>query len=280
MKWFFVNEGKDPISAILNTFRFPVCLDVLGESSLSVDYSRWYLDQNVEFLEVLPSKTGDFQLALKPSAFVDFLEEAQVEQRFLKLIHLSRQKQVPVIFDAEIREVNEKFWPILCWLAKNKYNVGCALQCYWTDAKDFATQIINLNPSEFEIRLVKGAYYKRELEKYPNKVCASISETTRQLIDISNFVAQNTKIKVAVGTHDLDVIKKLMLSDISRKIEFQVLYGVGNGFARYLKDLGFQVRLYTPFSMGRFDPTPYLIRRAQENTNPFGFVRKLLHELV
>lgn len=275
---FFFTKQAFSASQVINECGLnSMCIDILAEYVSDAETGLLYLNLNHDIVKAIPL-FHDLHLALKPSAFVNSLAENRINQALHKILEDASNKNLPVIFDAEDRETNLAFLPTLKNLATNGYIVGSAFQLYWKDIEKFIEPFSQFNKT-FHFRLVKGAYYDREKFRYPSLLHSTITDTTKHLLDLALNLAKSSA-NVAVGTHDRDLIMELTKYP---QFELQFLYGIGSGFYRMLTDYGQRTRVYTPFYflkeliLGR--PEQYLLRRLQENTDPYSYASKLLKHI-
>lgn len=274
---FFVKQSFSPYIAVQECSSESICIDVLAEYILDLESALVYLDLNLEILKSIP-RLHNFQLAIKPSTFINWIHNQECLDAVNRILTEASCRNVPVIFDAEDRETNQRFLPTLMAFARNGYLIGSAFQCYWVDTKDVIDQFTRFNKTFF-FRLVKGAYYNREANRHSKLLFKDIQHTTENLFETAVELA-NAGMNVAVGSHDLDLINQLKPET---NIELQFLHGVGNGFYRLFNDMNRKTRLYTPFYFSSHysfsNPAGYLLRRLQENTDPYGYASKLLQSL-
>lgn len=274
---FFVKHSFSPYIALQECSSESICIDVLAEYISDLESALIYLDLNLQILKSIP-RLHNFQLAIKPSTFINWIRSKDCLDALNRILTEASCRNVPIIFDAEDRETNQRFLPTLMAFAGQGYLLGSAFQCYWVDTKDVIDQFTRFKKTFF-FRLVKGAYYSREASRHSKLLFKDIQNTTENLLQTAVQLAKSG-MNVAVGSHDLDLINQLKPVT---NIELQFLYGVGNGFYRMFNDINRKTRLYTPFYFSSdyafSNSGGYLLRRLQENTDPYGYALKLLKRL-
>ncbi|NMG60466.1 L-glutamate gamma-semialdehyde dehydrogenase, partial [Geitlerinema sp. P-1104] len=136
------------------------------------------------------------------------------------------------------------------------------------------------------VRLVKGAYWDRETIRaqqhdwpqpvYNDKAATDVNfeRLTRLLLEHHEYLY------AAIGSHNvrsqaLACAIAETLNIPPRRLEMQVLYGMGDKLAKALAKRGHRVRVYCPY--GELLPgMSYLIRRLLENTANSSFLRQNL----
>lgn len=166
---------------------------------------------------------------------------------------------------------------------KSYPHFGIVVQAYLKDSlKDLKelSQFVKQRGQGITIRLVKGAYWDSEVltarqKNWPIPVYTRKEETDKNFEACIKWLFENpSKIKLAVGSHNVRSIAfALACHELNPKIplEFQVLYGMGEGLAESLKKMGYCVRLYC--TVGELIPgMSYLVRRLLENSANQSFI--------
>lgn len=256
-----------------------VIVDVIGEYSKKYIEAEEYLRANIKLVNNLPINSFfKYQLALKPSAFC-WIFDTKIESQLNLLLKLANEKGIPVVFDAEDYETNQKFKNIFFKFLNLGYLVGWVVQGYWRNANQLLEEIDKNKRRTVFIRFVKGAYFNREIGRRSGEMYLTVPEVEENIFNLIQNLKKSlsSDYEVAVGTHRLSFIDSLInFSDI----ELQFLYGLGNGLYKYFENRGMRCRLYIPVDLGSFDPTLYLLRRAQENSDPFGFLNELSEKIL
>jgi RHH-type transcriptional regulator, proline utilization regulon repressor / proline dehydrogenase / delta 1-pyrroline-5-carboxylate dehydrogenase len=165
-------------------------------------------------------------------------------------------------------------------------NVGIVLQAYLRDAArdlDDLLAWVRRRGTPIAVRLVKGAYWDYETmfaiqEGWPIPVWtqkwesdAAYEQLTRRLLD------ERRLIRLALGSHNVRSLAAAMayaewIGVSPREYEIQMLLGMGDPLKRAVADMGYTLRVYTPF--GELIPgMAYLIRRLLENTSNESFLK-------
>ncbi|MCS6894009.1 MAG: proline dehydrogenase family protein, partial [Deltaproteobacteria bacterium] len=197
----------------------PCVIDILGEYSKNPEAALNYLEKNFELCSLLPEAGKvDLHLALKPSAFC-WHNEKQILKKLFEIVEIASEKKIPTVFDAEDRETNCKFTPVLKQLIKSRLLVGLAVQAYWHDTVSFLEDIFALPCEKIWIRVVKGAYFLRELAKNSDRLISCPRQVTDNFFKIIDRFSQTKRCFLAVGTHNLSLLQQLLREDA--KVEYQ-----------------------------------------------------------
>jgi RHH-type proline utilization regulon transcriptional repressor/proline dehydrogenase/delta 1-pyrroline-5-carboxylate dehydrogenase len=180
------------------------------------------------------------------------------------------------IFRKILNEVEFRDWP----------DVGIAVQAYLRSCGDDLRSLarwVESRGTPVWVRLVKGAYWDYEnivtaQEGWPLPVFAEKWETDANFEVQTRFLLEHhTLLRPAIGTHNirsmayaLSLAEQLGLPP--RRLEFQLLYGMGDPIKAALVRMGQRVRVYCP--CGQLLPgMAYLVRRLLENTANESFLR-------
>ena len=131
-------------------------------------------------------------------------------------------------------------------------------------------------------KLVRGAYMEKERlrakEKgYPDPMHADKKSTDNDYDSAVDFCLHHLKeLALFIGTHNekscLDatvLMDKYSIDPGHPNVYFSQLYGMGDNISFNLADKGYNVSKYLPYGPVA-DVTPYLMRRAEENTSVAG----------
>ena len=134
----------------------------------------------------------------------------------------------------------------------------------------------------YAAKLVRGAYMEKEAVRaaklnYPNPVQTSKADTDSDYNSAVKYAIENLdSIAVCVATHNQDSCLLAVQLMIEKgipvhhpHIHFSQLLGMSDNLTFNLAKAGFNASKYMPYGPVR-DVTPYLIRRAQENTSVSG----------
>lgn len=289
----------------LTDFGSTYSYDMLGEAAMTeADASRYFeaYAHTLQHLATTSDPTRSLHqapaLSVKLSALHPRYEYAQrdrcvpaITDRVLELCHLAQSANVGLTIDAEETERLEiSLYVVEAILASETLRdwagFGLAVQAYQrraTQTIDWVTQTARRHQKQITVRLVKGAYWDREikraqelgLDSYPvftRKEHTDISYLTcaRKLLDC------NGSIYPQFATHNAHTAAAvLQMVGERRDLEFQRLHGMSDGLHRRLsQQYGFATRTYAP--VGRHeDLLPYLVRRLLENGANSSFVNQV-----
>ncbi len=166
---------------------------------------------------------------------------------------------------------------------KHYPHFGIVIQAYLKESFEDLQKLSRFAESRntpLTVRLVKGAYWDTEVllarqKNWPIPVYLKKEETEANFEKCLQWLFENpSKIKLAIGSHNIrSVACALAWHKLCPEmpLEFQTLYGMGEGLAQSLRDEGQRVRLYC--GMGELIPgMSYLVRRLLENSNSQSFV--------
>ncbi len=215
----------------------------------------------------------------------------RVKDRVRQIYRLAMERGVFITLDMEQYEIKdftlEVFRELLLEPEFRSYaNFGCVIQAYLRDsAKDTRDLIAfaKTRGTPFTVRLVKGAYWDFETV-FAQQTGWDVPVYTIKRESDANYevcatllLEAHENIRLAVGSHNVRSIAAVIvaaerLGVDPRAIEFQMLYGMADGFKKSLVKQGFRVREYAP--VGELIPgMAYLVRRLLENTSNESFLR-------
>jgi len=169
---------------------------------------------------------------------------------------------------------------------RNRTDIGMTIQGYLRDSERDLKGLVEwakTRGNPITIRLVKGAYWDQETiiaiqNDWPQPVFNQKAETDRNYESLMQILLENhVHLYAAIGSHNVRTQARAMaiaetLEIPRRRIELQVLYGMGDQLAKAMVKRGYRVRVYAPYG----DLLPgmsYLIRRLLENTANTSFIR-------
>lgn len=172
-------------------------------------------------------------------------------------------------------------------------DVGIVIQAYLPEAERDVLELLKWaqeRGTPVWIRLVKGAYWDYETviaqsRNWPSPVFEEKWQSDDNYERLTRLLLENyTVLRPAFGSHNLRSLsyviataKELNVPDAA--FELQMLYGMAGEQARAFSELGYRVRIYTPF--GQLMPgMAYLVRRLLENTSNDSFLRHSYDENV
>ncbi len=201
-------------------------------------------------------------------AFVHF----DMEQHDYRALTLDIFRQV--MMEDEFRDFADTGIVIQTYL----HNAAADLKSLLTWTKKRGTPIT--------VRLVKGAYWDyetivAEYRGWPCPVFQRKWQSDDNFEQQSRFLMKNHEwLRPALGSHNLRSLAHALAwaeeyGVPQQSLEIQMLYGMGDEEARLFSELGYRVRIYTPF--GQLIPgMAYLVRRLLENTSNDSFLRQSL----
>jgi RHH-type proline utilization regulon transcriptional repressor/proline dehydrogenase/delta 1-pyrroline-5-carboxylate dehydrogenase len=243
------------------------------------------------------------QVSVKLTAFYSQFDpldakgsQEQVSDRARTLLRRAKELGAAVHFDMEQYAYKNLTISILKQILmeeefRSRSDIGVTLQAYLKDTEEDLKGLIawaKERGTPITIRLVKGAYWDQETIKaaqhewdvpvlqHKESTDANFEKLTRLLLENHPYLY------AAIGSHNVRSQAHAMaiaqeLNIPRRRIEFQVLYGMGDKLAKAMVNQGYRVRVYCPY--GDLIPgMAYLIRRLLENTANTSFLRQNLEE--
>ena len=239
------------------------------------------------------------QVSVKLTAFYSQFDpldpegsKAQVCDRLRILLRKAAELGAAIHFDMEQYRYKDLTLQILKELLmeeefRSRTDLGITLQGYLRDSYSDLEDLIEWakergNP--LTVRLVKGAYWDQETitslqNHWWQPVYNQKSATDLNFERMTQLLLENHEyLYAAIGSHNVRsqalacaIAETLKIPP--RRVEMQVLYGMGDKLAKALVKRGHRVRVYAPY--GKLLPgMAYLIRRLLENTANSSFVRQ------
>ncbi|MBI5187290.1 MAG: bifunctional proline dehydrogenase/L-glutamate gamma-semialdehyde dehydrogenase [Nitrospinae bacterium] len=285
-------------------------MDLLGEAVANEKEAEQYAQAYIDMLQGLrgglDEEFGDeINVSLKLSSLYSQFDPIHPEETIkgvygrLKRILLAADEVGGFVnIDTEQFAYRDSSWEIFKRVAGEKEFVnsnrfGIVIQSYLKDSGEFLASVLDWlkeNERDITIRLVKGAYWDFEVinarqKGWPVPVFTSKCETDAQFEKLSRTLLLNSEVaRTAIASHNVRSIARAAAQAREyqvpeERIEFQVLYGMGDLIKTALVNLGYDVRVYTPY--GELLPgMAYLVRRILENTSNESFLRRSFGEHV
>jgi len=233
---------------------------------------------------------------IKPEAPEDSIE--QLGKRLRPLLRRAKARHVFINIDMEMHSLKDLTFRLFKSLLDEEEfrdfpHVGIAMQAYLRETPDDLERLIEWaarRRSRVTVRLVKGAYWDTETimarqRRWPVPVYENKEKTDAAYERLAHRLLENSEvIDCAFGTHNVRTIAACLaearrLGLPSRRLEFQMLYGMAEPIKEALIGMGYRVREYCP--LGETLPgMAYLVRRLLENTSNEGFLRAMFSERV
>jgi RHH-type transcriptional regulator, proline utilization regulon repressor / proline dehydrogenase / delta 1-pyrroline-5-carboxylate dehydrogenase len=217
-------------------------------------------------------------------------------ERLRPLLRRAKARNVFINFDMEMHSLKDLTLRLFKALLEEEEftdyrHAGIAMQAYLRETPDDLEQLIGWvtkRRARVTVRLVKGAYWDTETilarqRRWPVPVYEHKQETDAAYERLARRLLENSQvIDCAFGTHNVRTISASLaearrLGLPSRRLEFQMLYGMAEPIKEALGEMGCRVREYCP--LGETLPgMAYLVRRLLENTSNEGFLRAKFSE--
>ncbi|NBX76086.1 MAG: proline dehydrogenase [Proteobacteria bacterium] len=251
----------------------------LAAQSPSIPFSVFKITGLARF-ELLEKLHAKFPLTASENQ-----EWERAQKRVRRIIEKASQLKVRVLIDAEESWIQA---PLDCLVEslmkefnKNEVIVYHTLQMYRVDRLTYLERLLQdsqSNKFQLGIKLVRGAYMEKERKRAKENGYASPIQPDKSATDqaydaaLKLMVENIDRVAIFAGTHNeestqllVDLILKTGLSSTNPRIYFSQLLGMSDNLTFNLAEKGFNAAKYVPYGPVR-ELTPYLIRRAQENS--------------
>ena len=260
----------------------------------SIDYVEWSNCLTIEEIHKLTT----FCKSQGPLAAATLTEEERelllvMRNRMYKIVDLADKYNVKLMIDAE----HSYFQPAIDYfthILMKKYNKNRALifgtyQMYLTDSHGRLLDDISRAKNgdyHFACKLVRGAYMELERARAADKGYTSPIHLTKQATSdnynagiayMLDKIADGDKVQLMIATHNQESIEMTIAKAAERGLgpEANIFFGQLLGMADHLTySLGaahYKAFKYVPYGKIK-EVMPYLIRRAQENSDMLGGV--------
>jgi RHH-type proline utilization regulon transcriptional repressor/proline dehydrogenase/delta 1-pyrroline-5-carboxylate dehydrogenase len=170
-------------------------------------------------------------------------------------------------------------------------HTGIVIQAYLRDSEQDLNAVLHWarkHRKRFTIRLVKGAYWDSELiwarqKNWRVPVYISKRQTDANFERLARIILEHHEwVQLACASHNIRSIACVMETASSlrvpdHRVEYQILYGMGEPVRNALRKAGLPLRIYTPIG-AMIQGMAYLVRRLLENTANESFLRKSFAE--
>jgi proline dehydrogenase len=212
-------------------------------------------------------------------------EWERAKARVRRIIQKAAKLKVRILIDAEETWIQAPL-DTLCEDLMAEFNqerpiVYHTLQMYRTDRLDYLDRLLTKSKEKsfwLGVKLVRGAYMEKERKKALSENRPSPILANKKATDSAYDQAMRTlmdrieRAAIFAGTHNetstqllVDLMQNKGLLPQDQRIYFSQLLGMSDNLTFNLAARGYQVAKYIPYGPVR-ELTPYLIRRAQENS--------------
>jgi RHH-type proline utilization regulon transcriptional repressor/proline dehydrogenase/delta 1-pyrroline-5-carboxylate dehydrogenase len=210
---------------------------------------------------------------------------AAVKERLRPVFQLARANGAFVNVDMEQHDfcvITQRIFREVCMEPEFRDwpDIGIVVQAYLrnssADLAGLRDWVHDVRGTPVWVRLVKGAYWDYETivaaqRGHPAPVFSHKRDTDANYEACTAFLVDNWEtLRPAIASHNVRSVAHAQAAAAARglpprAVEYQVLYGMGDGIGRALAAQGERVRVYVPF--GELLPgMAYLVRRLLENT--------------
>ena len=277
--------------------------DMLGEAALTQADADAFLAAYQEAITALAKSpaTGGIHsrpgISIKLSALHPRYEEAQRHRlgelinRVLLLAKAAADADIGLNIDAEEAERLELSLDVIEAVLSDASlhewgGFGVVVQGYAKRAPaviDWLHELARRHDRKIMVRLVKGAYWDREIKRAQVEGSATFPVYTRKSATDAAYLCcarllldRTDRLYPQFATHNAHSIAAILAMAGDRPFEFQRLHGMGEALhAQVLEDAGTRCRIYAPVGTHR-DLLAYLVRRLLENGANSSFVHQVM----
>lgn len=230
---------------------------------------------------------------------IENVQFQRLEDRFAQLCKKAFEMGVSIFVDAEeswIQDpIDQLVMKYMAIYNKEKPIIYNTYQLYRKDRLEFLKDnFITAKENNFilGVKIVRGAYMEKERlraqEKgYSDPIQPDKSSTDRDYNNALRFCIENSElISLCNSSHNwesnqlqVDLMAQKQIPRDHPHMNFCQLYGMSDNLTFNLSSQGYNVAKYVPYGPIR-DVTPYLTRRAQENTSVTGDMSRELNLLT
>ena len=213
----------------------------------------------------------------------------RIKNRINMMCKAGYEMNVPIFIDAEETWIQDPIDNIALEMMQ-KYNKEKAIiyntaQMYRWDRLGYLKELKDIAEKEgfyIGMKLVRGAYIEKERERaakmnYRDPMQKTKSDTDKDYNSALKFCIENIdRIAFSCASHNeestlylLQLMEKYQVNKNDDRIYFAQLLGMSDHISMNLAKENYNVAKYVPYGPVK-DVTPYLIRRAEENTSIAG----------
>jgi proline dehydrogenase len=251
-------------------------------------------NSNIPFSVFKPTGFGRFGLLQKVNSKISLTQNEaaefeRVKERIDKMCAAGFNTGLPIFIDAEETWIQNPVDEIALDMMR-KYNKEKAIvyntaQMYRWDRIEYLKDLKNISEKEgfyVGMKLVRGAYIEQERERaqkmrYQDPMQKTQENTDRDYDLAVKFCVENIdRIALCCASHNeksnlllIELMREHNISIDDNRIYFAQLLGMSDHISNNMGKGGYNVAKYVPYGPVK-DVTPYLIRRAEENTSIAG----------
>ena len=249
---------------------------------------------NIPFSVFKPTGFGKFKILQKVNAKQKLTEnEAAEYQRLVnridKICAAGAAANVPLFIDAEESWIQDAIDEIAVNMMrkynKEKANIYNTAQMYRWDRIAYLKELLTIANNEgftIGVKLVRGAYIEKERARAVKMGYEDPMQKTKENTDkdfnlaLQICIENITTVNFCCASHNEEstlILAQLMkdnnININDDRIYFAQLLGMSDHISMNMSEGGYNIAKYVPYGPVK-DVTPYLIRRAQENTSVAG----------
>jgi len=263
-----------------------------GSQDGYIDPIEWLEYLKVEDLSYRPLFTTGGSGGLPTLTDEELVMLEKMMGRLYKIADIANQKGVKLMVDAEHTyfqgAIDHAVLNLMRKYNRNEQIIFNTYQAYLKNTHDKMQYHMRKARREgflFSCKLVRGAYMNLESKRakdigYPNPICDTIEDTHKNYDKCLDLLFENLDMsKFMLATHNQASIEyacekmESISSAEKNQIYFGQLLGMADNLSFPLGAEGYNVYKYVPYGPLK-EVIPYLVRRAEENSNMLGGTAK------
>ena len=261
-------------AAAVNAQRMSTSLNPVGEHVHSEQEATEATDAYLEILARIHDEGLDSNMSVKLSLLGLDLGTDVAIANLTRILEPAETHGTFVRIDMESSAYVDRTLQIHEQLRRRFPELGVVIQSYLRRSGDDVEALVRQGAA---VRLVKGAYKEPDDIAFADKadVDRNFARLTERMLDDD---ARANGVRLAVATHDRDLVEKAesMAADrgVEEGLEFQMLYGIARDLQDDIAAGRFPVRIYISYGPAWY---PWFMRRLAERPANLGFfLRHLL----
>ncbi len=223
---------------LFNSKGMSTLINFLGENAKSSQINE-SVSIYMEIIGEIKKRRLDASISLKPTQIGLYLSYKRMLSNYIKITKFAKQSNVFVWLDME----EPKYVDDTIRAYKRTMHHGNTGICIQADLKRSMSDVETLIRHRAKIRLVKGAYQIKDDTAFSSR--RSINHNYMQIMELL-FQKSND---FMIATHDSRIIEEAerLNKKYKKRVQFAMLNGIRNKYAKYLAHHCQKVAVYVPF---------------------------------